>query len=106
MASHAISRIGAGLALAASAAVASAADLEAGKTLYDRHRCARCHAINDQGGKTGPDLSHIGAVRDREWLIRFLKQPKSVIADAKMMPVRASDAELAALADYLTSLKP
>ncbi|HET8761630.1 MAG TPA: cytochrome c [Nitrospiria bacterium] len=103
---HGIFRIGGGLALVAWAAVASAADLEAGKKLYDQLRCARCHAINDQGGKTGPDLSHIGAVRDRKWLIQFLKQPKSVIADAKMMAVRASDAELAALADYLASLKP
>jgi putative heme-binding domain-containing protein len=87
------------------ASFAAAAEVEQGKKLYGDKHCAMCHAIGGAGGKIGPDLSTVGRSRDRDWLLRFLKDPKAVVPGAKMMPVTATEPELAALADYLVSLK-
>ena len=55
---------------------------------FYRQNCKTCHTIG--GGKlTGPDLKDVTKRRDRAWLIRFMKDPKAVIAsgdqDAKTM---------------------
>lgn len=45
---------------------------------YFKRNCANCHTIG--GGRlTGPDLKNVTARKDREWLIRFLLNPKGVI---------------------------
>lgn len=45
---------------------------------YFKRNCANCHTIG--GGRlTGPDLKNVGARKDREWLVRFLLNPKAVI---------------------------
>ena len=39
-------------------------DVENGRTLFiGKGGCANCHAINNQGGKLGPDLSNIASVQ-------------------------------------------
>jgi cytochrome c oxidase subunit 2 len=81
------------------------ADSDQGKKVYEAKRCAMCHAIGGQGGKIGPDLSDVGNKRDNDWLKKFLKDPKGTIPNAKMLPVKATDEEVAALVDYLLSLK-
>jgi len=44
--------------------------------------CQRCHAIDGQGGiEVGPDLSTIGARKDREYLLRSIVTPNSEIAE-------------------------
>ena len=63
------------------------------------------HTIDGKGGKSEPDLTDVGARRDSEWLMNFLRDPKSMVPRAKMLPVKATDEELSALADYLSSLK-
>ena len=43
-----------------------------------RQQCVSCHTIG--GGRlTGPDLKDVGQRRDREWLLRFIRNPKAVI---------------------------
>ncbi|MGB3941564.1 MAG: c-type cytochrome, partial [Candidatus Manganitrophaceae bacterium] len=79
---------------------AAGAEIEKGKKLYEERRCGICHVITGQGGKIGPDLSSVGNQRDREWLMRFLKDPKGTIPGAKMLPVKATEEELSALAAY------
>jgi cytochrome c2 len=81
------------------------AEVENGRKFYDEKRCALCHAIREQGGKNGPDLSAVGNKRDNDWLKKFLKDPKGTVPNAKMLPVKATDEEVAALVDYLLSLK-
>jgi len=46
---------------------------------YFRQNCMNCHTIG--GGRlTGPDLKEVLGRKDREWLIKFLMDPKGVIA--------------------------
>jgi quinoprotein glucose dehydrogenase len=40
----------------------------------------RCHKINSEGGEVGPDLSKIGAQKDRTYLIESVLVPNKDIA--------------------------
>ncbi len=45
---------------------------------YFKNNCTSCHTIG--GGRlTGPDLKDVGKRQDKEWLVRFLMNPKAVI---------------------------
>ncbi len=45
---------------------------------YFRQNCVNCHTIG--GGRlTGPDLKDVSKRQDREWLIKFLLDPRAVI---------------------------
>lgn len=77
-----------------------------GKEIYTQKKCSMCHMIDGVGGKKGPDLSDEGNKgRDEEWYVKYFKDPKSVMPEAKMRPVRGTDEELKALAAYVMSLK-
>jgi quinoprotein glucose dehydrogenase len=43
-------------------------------------QCVRCHKINGQGGDVGPDLSHIGGQKDRQFLLESIILPNRQIA--------------------------
>jgi quinoprotein glucose dehydrogenase len=43
-------------------------------------QCVRCHKINNQGGDVGPDLSHVGAQKDRNYLLESVLLPNKQIA--------------------------
>jgi len=45
---------------------------------YFRENCAGCHTIGG-GARTGPDLKGVSGRADREWLLRWLENPSSVI---------------------------
>jgi mono/diheme cytochrome c family protein len=83
--------------------------------LYEHH-CARCHARAGEpggpslGGSKGPDLTHIGSAKGMtvEWLTSYIRNPKSVRPDAKMMPAfedKMTEEEIRALAEYLAAKK-
>jgi ubiquinol-cytochrome c reductase cytochrome b subunit len=65
--------------------------------------CVGCHVIDGDGGHDGPDLSRIGREHDREWLRRWIAQPKMIKPDAEMPAFerRLQPAELDAMAVYL-----
>ncbi len=45
---------------------------------YFKRNCANCHTIG--GGRlTGPDLKNVTNRKDREWLARFILNPKAVV---------------------------
>lgn len=45
---------------------------------FFRQNCTSCHTIG--GGRiTGPDLKNVEQRKDREWLVRFLQNPKAMI---------------------------
>ena len=82
------------------------------KALMAEFTCDACHMINGQGGEVGPDLSKIGAARDRDYLRRALLDPNADLAkgfEADMMPADLGEqmyvAELEVLLDFLAGLK-
>ena len=59
-------------------------DPKRGKKLVMEHaaaQCIRCHMIGGVGSKLGPDLSKIGATRDRTKLVASMLEPNREISD-------------------------
>lgn len=69
--------------------------------------CVGCHTIDGDGGKEGPELSHVGSKRDLAVLRKLIADPESVKADAEMpsFKSRLSPEELETIAAYLASRK-
>jgi mono/diheme cytochrome c family protein len=83
--------------------------------LYEVH-CAKCHARAGEpggpgiGGSRGPNLSKIGAARGRDaaYFARFIRDPRAVDPEAKLMPAFAdtlTDEEIRSLAEFLAAKK-
>ena len=55
---------------------------EGKKIFFERPEasCVRCHKINGEGGEVGPDLSHIGAQKDRQYFLESIVLPNKDIA--------------------------
>ena len=47
--------------------------------LEGKANCAKCHAVNGEGGKVGPQLSFVGTSRTKEFLLESILNPKAVI---------------------------
>jgi mono/diheme cytochrome c family protein len=73
--------------------------------------CIACHKVAGAGGEVGPDISHIGADKDREYLRRSILQPSVDVAEGypPIMPATFGEQlyanELEMLLDYLAGLK-
>jgi hypothetical protein len=74
--------------------------------------CGGCHMIAGEEGELGPDLTAIGALRDRDHLRRSILDPEAEITEGfepEMMPADYGDqmyaSELEMLVDYLAGLK-
>ena len=88
--------------------VADKAAIAAGKKVYDANGCANCHAIGGAGGKTGPDLTKVGAnpKHTPKWLEESVVNPKAHNPDSTMPAYDSLDAkDLKNLVSYLGSLK-
>ena len=67
--------------LRAPAEMAETGDPDAGRELYARHDCGRCHFVNGEGGRLGPELSTIGWSRPPVHLRASLVDPGGDIED-------------------------
>jgi len=59
-------------------AVPGATDVESGRRIFNHTRlakCSSCHRHSGRGNVVGPDLSRVGAQRDRKWLLESVLQP-------------------------------
>jgi ubiquinol-cytochrome c reductase cytochrome b subunit len=67
--------------------------------------CIGCHIIDGEGGKDGPELSHIGSKHDAATLRRWITDPVSVNPDAEMpaFGMRLTPEQLEAISAYLAS---
>jgi cytochrome c551/c552 len=86
-----------------------------GAALYKKH-CQACHTIGG-GIKVGPDLSGVTSKRDFDWIVKFIKSSKDLIASGdadavaifeefkkKPMPSHSNSvAEIQAMLDYIAS---
>lgn len=74
--------------------------------------CGMCHKVLDQEGALGPDLTKIGAKRNKDYLRQAILDPEAVIAEGfsgGMMPPTYGEQmkakELEMLVNYLAGLK-
>lgn len=69
--------------------------------------CVRCHTIDGEGVKTGPDLTEAGKEHDATWLQSWIADPEAVDAKADMPAFgdRLSPDELKAVAEFLAARK-
>jgi quinoprotein glucose dehydrogenase len=59
-------------------------DKAAGETLFREHAvaaCLRCHKVRGSGGEAGPDLTDIGAKKDRAYILESIILPNAKIAE-------------------------
>ncbi|MBI3995214.1 MAG: cytochrome b N-terminal domain-containing protein [Nitrospirae bacterium] len=75
-----------------------------GRELYSKLQCNGCHRIHGSGGAVGPDLSYVGKVRDRDWLVRHFDDPSAVVPGSIMPRLAVSPAERDDLTNYMLSL--
>ncbi len=63
--------------------LASAGDPVKGKKLFfdseGKANCGKCHSVNGQGGRVGPQLSFAGTSRTKAFLLESILKPKAVI---------------------------
>ena len=76
-----------------------------GKSLFKKLGCTSCHKIGDQGGKVGPELTHVGSRLNGPWIFRFIKNPQRIMKNVKMPNFGLSDDNALKLTHYLLSLK-
>ena len=76
------------------------------------YECGMCHKVAGETGEIAPDLTHIGAIRDENYIRRSILDPNADIAkgyEADMMPAdygeRLAAAELEMLVKYLAAQK-
>lgn len=67
--------------------------------------CIACHTLQGQGGKVGPALDGVGSRRDAAYINKWLHDPASVKADAKMPKLPLSESDITELTAYLSQLK-
>jgi mono/diheme cytochrome c family protein len=82
------------------------------EALMAKFTCNACHMINGKGGDAGPNLSKIGATRERAYLRRALLSPNADIAkgfEPDAMPPDLGEqmyaVEVEILLDFLAGLK-
>jgi quinoprotein glucose dehydrogenase len=59
-------------------------DAESGRQIFFERTavsCVRCHKVGRRGGEVGPELSRIGADKDRKYLLEALVDPNKTIAE-------------------------
>jgi putative heme-binding domain-containing protein len=66
-------------------------DAARGARLYREQSCAACHTIGPEGGRLGPDLTHIGRNYSRDQLRESLVEPAKQIG-ARYLTVRVTSA--------------
>jgi mono/diheme cytochrome c family protein len=82
-----------------------------GRKVFQASGCIKCHSIGDAPpgkGRMKKSLTTVGKDHPREWIIAHIRDPKSHNEKSKMPAsdaTKINDTDMAALADYLTSLK-
>jgi len=77
-----------------------------GEELFKSLGCPACHRIGGIGGNVGPDLTHVGIRRDKEWIEEQIKNPKSHDPNSIMPGFSSvSEKDREDVAGYLSGLR-
>jgi mono/diheme cytochrome c family protein len=78
-----------------------------GKAVFRSSGCARCHSIDGQGGRMGPELTYVGRERSAQWIKDHVRNPQAHNPESRMPSYegRMSDQNLQALGAFLAGLK-
>lgn len=95
--------------------------LTRGRELLARLNCAGCHRLQDveNNSRLGPDLTNIGTKVSRQWIYKWLKEPRTVVdsdgntkvngyeneEEPRMPQFLLKEGELRDLSAYLASLR-
>lgn len=82
--------------------LAGARDLSNGFRMMEKFGCAGCHRIDgfSNPGQSAPSLVGVGTKVNRKRLVRWLRNPRSLILNATMPTYHLSDEHIEALATY------
>ena len=82
-----------------------------GVVAFETARCNNCHATAGSaktGRGMGPDLTKVGAKRDKDWIVAHIRDPKSHNPMSRMPstgPDKLTDADAGTIGEYLAGLK-
>jgi mono/diheme cytochrome c family protein len=82
-----------------------------GVVAFETANCTNCHATvgaPKTGNGRGPDLSKVGAKREKDWIIAHVRDPKSHNPMSRMPasgPDKLSDQDAGTIGEYLAGLK-
>ncbi len=77
--------------------------LNKGKELIEKYNCAGCHEIKGVEKEFTPRLDGVGSKVSRDWLVRWLENPRGVSATTRMPNFHLSNRDAGLLADFLLS---
>lgn len=83
------------------------AQVQRGFQLF-REQCVRCHALNQQGGRVGPELNisqNVTEYRDEAFLRAWIRDPSTFRISVMPPSPQLSEDELTALISYLRAMK-
>jgi len=93
---------------------ALSAAAQAGKSIYDT-QCQACHTIGS-GDRTGPDLKDVSKRRQKDWLVKWIKDPVNMSKDdpvgkellakykTQMPPLSLTDAQIDSVLAYVDAI--
>ncbi len=93
--------------LPSTADIAEAPRFVQGWRLFQKYNCIACHKLSGykRPERIAPSLTYTGSKVEREWLVKWLKNPRDYLPEARMPRFPLSDEDIAYIADYLLSLK-
>ncbi|HXI20997.1 MAG TPA: c-type cytochrome, partial [Gemmatimonadales bacterium] len=76
-------------------------DTTRGRLLFSRSRCISCHTVEGKGNGSAPELSGIGSMVTRRWLVSFLADPQGFQPETRMPRYDLSRQDRLDLAAYM-----
>jgi ubiquinol-cytochrome c reductase cytochrome b subunit len=77
-----------------------------GAAIFQYKQCRNCHALDGQGGKRGPDLTTVGIRLTRDQIIDQVSNGTPGGGNMPAYGKQMKPAEMAALVEFLVSLRP
>ena len=81
----------------------------AAKAAFENNKCGACHSVGTFAAAKAPatkrDLSGVGLIRSSRWIAGFLQKKEKINGKLHMKLFGGSDAELAALSEWLAAQK-